>query len=1045
MSIFQKSVKNPITTALIYVAIVIIGVYSYSKLAVDLLPDLGTNNILVLTSYEGASASDIETNVTKPLENVLNGVSNLKHINANSEENVSVIALEFEYGIDVEEATNDIRDKLDLVSSMLPDGVSKPIIFKFSTEAIPILMLSVQSEESTNALYKILDERIVSPLSRVEGVGAVSIQGAPQREINIYCDPYKLDSYGLTVEGITNVIRAENLNLPLGNMDMGSSTFSIRTIGEFDDYAAMNDIVVGSFNNRNVYLKDVAVVKDTVQERVQEVYNNGVRGASIIIQKQTGGNTVNTAKEIKKRLPELMETLPEDIKIGVIYDTSDDILNTIGSLREAIITILILVVVVVMMFLGRWRATFIIAIVIPVSLVASFIYLAITGNSLNVISLSSLSIAIGMVVDDAIVVLENISKHISRGSKPKSAAVYATNEVYLSVVASTLVLLAVFLPMTTLSGLAGVLFKQMGWIMTIVIVVSLLASITLTPMMSSVMLKAQHRSNSWFDRFQGKFERQLDKLDLWYSKVLGLVLKWRVWVIVGALVIFIASLFLAKVIPTEFFSHEDNGRLTVTVKLPMGTRLEESRALGLELTQRFQENFPEMIHCNFNVGQPSDQNTFGRLFESGSHMLSFNMRFTKKTERERGIQEISDITNTILGEYPQINTYFVRLGGGGGAGGQSTVVVEIYGNDFLETDKFAATIADKVLQDTRCGSAKISREEYTPEVSINFDRRKLAEKGLNVGTAATLVKNRIGGAIASVYREDGHEYMIRVRLAPEFRENLNDIRQMTLFTPQGAAVKVGELAQIDEVLTPPTIERKNRSRIVKVEMTASADVPLSDLAEIAKDALDQTELPQGITTELAGTYQDQQESFADLALLMVLILILVFIVMASQFESFVYPFVIIFSIPFALTGVLLGLSVTGTPLGLMAMLGLVLLIGIVVKNGIVLIDYTILLRERGHTVEESVVMAGRSRLRPILMTTITTVLGMIPLAIGKGEGAEMWNPLGMTVAWGLTFSTMITLLLIPMLYASFARYGEKRRARKQRKLLEKSAAQSVVE
>ncbi|HPZ02758.1 MAG TPA: efflux RND transporter permease subunit [Bacteroidales bacterium] len=1045
MSIFQKSVKNPITTALIYVAIVIIGVYSYSKLAVDLLPDLGTNNILVLTSYEGASASDIETNVTKPLENVLNGVSNLKHINANSKENVSVIALEFEYGIDVEEATNDIRDKLDLVSSMLPDGVSKPIIFKFSTEAIPILMLSVQSEESTNALYKILDERIVSPLSRVEGVGAVSIQGAPQREINIYCDPYKLDSYGLTVEGITNVIRAENLNLPLGNMDMGSSTFSIRTIGEFDDYAAMNDIVVGSFNNRNVYLKDVAVVKDTVQERVQEVYNNGVRGASIIIQKQTGGNTVNTAKEIKKRLPELMETLPEDIKIGVIYDTSDDILNTIGSLREAIITILILVVVVVMMFLGRWRATFIIAIVIPVSLVASFIYLAITGNSLNVISLSSLSIAIGMVVDDAIVVLENISKHISRGSKPKSAAVYATNEVYLSVVASTLVLLAVFLPMTTLSGLAGVLFKQMGWIMTIVIVVSLLASITLTPMMSSVMLKAQHRSNSWFDRFQGKFERQLDKLDLWYSKVLGLVLKWRVWVIVGALVIFIASLFLAKVIPTEFFSHEDNGRLTVTVKLPMGTRLEESRALGLELTQRFQENFPEMIHCNFNVGQPSDQNTFGRLFESGSHMLSFNMRFTKKTERERGIQEISDITNTILGEYPQINTYFVRLGGGGGAGGQSTVVVEIYGNDFLETDKFAATIADKVLQDTRCGSAKISREEYTPEVSINFDRRKLAEKGLNVGTAATLVKNRIGGAIASVYREDGHEYMIRVRLAPEFRENLNDIRQMTLFTPQGAAVKVGELAQIDEVLTPPTIERKNRSRIVKVEMTASADVPLSDLAEIAKDALDQTELPQGITTELAGTYQDQQESFADLALLMVLILILVFIVMASQFESFVYPFVIIFSIPFALTGVLLGLSVTGTPLGLMAMLGLVLLIGIVVKNGIVLIDYTILLRERGHTVEESVVMAGRSRLRPILMTTITTVLGMIPLAIGKGEGAEMWNPLGMTVAWGLTFSTMITLLLIPMLYASFARYGEKRRARKQRKLLEKSAAQSVVE
>lgn len=1032
MSLYQKSVKNPITTLLVYVAIAIIGIYSYSKLSVDLLPDIGTNNIMVLTNYQGASASDIETNVSKPLENVLNSVSNVKHISSSSKENYSIITIQFNYGIDIDDATNDVRDKLDLVSSVLPDAASKPFIFKFSTADIPILMLSVQSNESTNALYEILDDKIVSPLSRIDGVGTVSISGAPQREINIYCDPYKLDSYGLTVEGITNIIRAENMNLPIGTIDMGSSSFSVRAMGEFSEAKQMQDLVVGSMNNKNIYLKDVAEVKDTVQERLQEVYTNGVRGATIVVQKQSGGNSVDIVNEIQKKLPELTKSLPADIKIGTIYNTTDGILNTIASLKEAIIITLILVVAVVMMFLGRWRATFIIATVIPVSLIASFIYLLITGNSLNVISLSSLSIAIGMVVDDAIVVLENISTHITRGTKPKSAAVFATSEVSLSIIASTLVLLAVFLPLTTLTGMAGIMFKQMGWIMSIVITVSMAAALTLTPMLSSLLLKNNPNKGRLFGKIQGKFENFLDNLDGWYSRLLGWAVKHRLSVIIIAFVIFISSLFLFRFIPTEFFPVQDNAMLNVTVKLPQGTRMETTRALGIELTEKFRKDYPEIVNCNFSVGQPAEENTWGKLSDNGSHMMSFTLKFNKKTERKRGIQLLADEIREDLKAYPEINTYNVSIGQGG-MGGQSTVDIEIYGNDFIAADKYAAIVSEKMKKDPKCASAKISRDEYAPEIAVNFDRQKLAENGMNLGTASTLAKNRIGGSIASVYREDGKEYFIKVRYAPEFRQDVEAIKNITLYNNQGTGIKLGELAQIEEQLTPPTIERKDRSRIVKVQCTASDGVALSEIAEIAKKVMDETDVPSGLTTELAGTYQDQQESFGDMFVLMILILVLVYIVMASQFESFVYPFVIMFSIPFALTGVLYGLAITNTALGLMAFLGLIMLIGIVVKNGIVLIDYTILCRERGMTIGEAVVAAGRSRLRPILMTTLTTVLGMIPLAIGKGEGAEMWNSLGMTVAWGLSFSTLITLILIPTIYASFAHFGVKRKDRKARK------------
>ena len=539
-------------TSLCFVAVAILGIFSLTKLPIDLYPDIETNTIMVMTAYPGASAADIENNLTRPLENALNAVSDLKHITSESKENISLITLEFEFGEDIDVLTNDVRDKLDMVKSELPDEAENPIIFKFSSDMIPIVLLSVQANESMPALYKILDDNVASPLARISGVGSVSISGAPEREIQVYVDPVKLEAYNLSIEAISSVIGAENRNIPGGTFDVGSETYSLRVQGEFSDAAQMIDIVVGNFGGKKIYLRDVAVVHDSVEERAQETYNNGVQGAMIIVQKQSGANSVEISDAVMEALPRLQKNLPSDVKLGVIVDTSDNIRNTIDTLFETVILALLFVSIVVFLFLGRWRATVIIVITIPISLVASFIYLAATGNSLNIISLSSLSIAIVMVVDDAIVVLENVTNHIERGSEPMQAAVHGTNEVGLSVVASTLTLIAVFFPLTLVTGMTGVLFQQLGWMVTIIMVISIVCALALTPMLCSRMLKLQPKQSKAFKILYGPIEKGLDSFDNAYARLLHWAVGHRTIVIVSCMSFFVLSLFLVRFVGTEF-------------------------------------------------------------------------------------------------------------------------------------------------------------------------------------------------------------------------------------------------------------------------------------------------------------------------------------------------------------------------------------------------------------------------------------------------------------------------------------------------------------
>ena len=1039
MSLYSTAVRKPVSTTLIFVALVILGLFSLSRLSVDLLPNIETNTILVMTSYQGASASDIEMNVTKPLENVLNTVSDLKHISSQSRENISVVTLEFEYGTNIDVATNDVRDKLDAVKSMLPDDSDSPIIFKFGTDDIPVLILSVTAEESTNALYKILDDKVANPLARVSGVGAVSIAGTPLREVQIFCDPNKMEAYGVTIEGIASLIAAENRNIPGGSIDIGSNTYSLRVQGEFNEASQMLSLVVGSRDGKVVYLRDVATIHDSVQERVQESFNNGVRGGMIIIQKQSGANSVQIANRVRENLPEIMETLPSDIKIDTVIDTSTNILNTIDSLVETITITFIVVMLVVFLFLGRWRATFIIMLVIPISLISSFIYLLMTGNTLNIISLSSLSIAIGMVIDDAIVVLENITTHIERGSEPKQAAVHGTTEVALSVVASTLTMLAVFLPLTMVTGMAGILFEQLGWIVSIIMIISTVVALTLTPMSASKLLKLNSKKGKLYAKFFVPVEKALGSLDVYYARFLGWAVRHRKTVMAGAALIFIGSLMLVPFLKTEFFPTQDNGRISIDIKLPIGTRQEISRDLTLDIDKKFREKYPEIRMLSLREGQADSDNTFAQMNDNGTHIISGYISLVNVGERERGLVEICDMMRKDLSEYPEIREFQVLAGGDGSMGGESSVDIEIYGFDFARTDAIANEAARRMRDVKGCSQVTISRGEYIPEYQVDFDREKLALNGLNISTAATFLRNRINGTVASLYREDGDEYDIRVRYGLEFRQSVEDIENILIVNNEGKGIRLREVGKVVERMTPPTIERKNRERIITVKAIAAPGAALSDIVAAARTEMSKIEVPGDIDWTLAGTFEDQQDTFTDLGTLLLLIIILVYIVMASQFESLVDPFIIMFSVPFAFTGVILGLFVTQTPLGVMGLIGVLMLVGIVVKNGIVLIDYTILCRERGMSVVTSVVTAGKSRLRPVLMTSISTILGMIPMAVGQGEGAEMWRSLGMTVAFGLAVSTLITLVIVPTIYCVFAGNGIKRRRKKHAKVLRTSA------
>lgn len=1047
MSIYKTSINKPVTTTLIFVALLIIGLFSLQKLPIDQFPEMDPPYVTVMTTYPGASASEIETNVTKIIENTLNSVEGLDEITSNSKDNMSIVMLKLEWGTDLDEVMNDVRSFIDMVKDDLPDGCMTPFIFKFSSSAFPILQYSITAEDSYPGLEKILNDDLIPILNRVPGIGNVSLSGAPDRHVYIEIDQEKLDAYGIPLEAVGNAVASNNLNLSSGTVKMEKEQYQLQVRSEYIDSDEIEDVVVSTTPlGKKIFVKDIAIVRDTIKDVAIDEKTNGQESVRLMITKQSGANTVEICREVRELMEETLKILPKDINAEMIYDSSEDIEGAIYSLEESILYALLFVILVIFIFLGKWRATLIIGIAIPIALITAFIYLNFVGSSLNIISLSSLTIAVGMVVDDAIVVLENITRHIERGSNPREAAIYATNEVWVSVIATTLVLVVVFVPLTMLTGMAGILFKELGWIVTIVISISTIIAITLTPMLCSRLLKANkikidengHIVDAkpkidWYQKYVVAF---LDKVDGWYANALRACLNHKALTLLTILVIFVLSFVpLSKGwIGTDFMQQTDNGRLSVKIELQRGTRIEETLKTARKVEKRFQEVVPEIEMISTSAGSDDNAGVSALFNQTTNNTIQMTVVCSKKAERERSIFDIAEVLRQELASFPEINDYQCNISGGmGGGGGASTADIDIFGYDFDLTNITAEEIKNELKAKVpEARDITISRDEDRAELKIVVDKEKLATHGLSSAVVSSYVRNRIYGMPAGFLKEDGDEYDILVRLQEHNRDALTDVLNLSIPTPTGKSVKLSEVADVEEYWTPPTITRKNRQRYLTVKVTPY-NVSLGELAAKIETVTKEMSIPTGVTIRFSGSYKDQQETFGDMGLLMALIVLLVYIVMASQFESMMKPFIIMFSVPFAITGVILALWVTGTSLDMIGALGVIMLVGIVVKNGIVLVDYINLMRDRGHKLNEAIALSGASRLRPVLMTAFTTILGMLPMALSQGEGAEMWRPMGIVVIGGLLVSTLVTLIVVPIMYALMSRSGERNMEEKNRK------------
>ncbi len=1033
MSIFSTAVEKPISTLMVFVAVIVIGIYSYIKLPIDQYPKMDPPYITVMATYPGANATDIEQNVTKQLEDQLNSVDDLKEMTSTSYENLGVVTLEFEWGINLDNASNDVRDAVDKAMNNLPDDIDRPTIMRISTSMMPTLVYAVTAEQSYSGLYKILDDKVIMNLNRVDGVASAYVSGIAERVVYVDLDPNKLDAYNLTLNQIGNAIYAENKDVSAGNVKVGIEDYSLRIEGEFDQSDEIKDIPL-SVGDRTIKLSDIATVRDTLKDITLETQVNRQNGAVLLVTKQSDANAVAVASEARAEIEKAAKDLPSDIKFTMITDNSDFIIKAIDNLKETLFYALLFVVIVVFVFLGRWRSTFVIALTIPISLIVAFIYLAVADGSLNTITLMSLSIAIGMVVDDAIVVLENVTKHVDRGSRPKEAAKYGTNEVWTSVIVTTLVTIAVFFPLTMIPGIMGIFFKPLGWIICICVSTSTLTAISLTPMLCSKFLKLRDKEEDAKDKrfsFYRWSQKWLDKMDNGYERIIRWVLNHKTVTICTMCALFAGSIFLTPFLHTEFFPQNDQNNINVYAKMQQGQRVEVTKAMAMKLDSAIRVKIPEVTIISASYGSEEEASFSSMMSTTGNNVFNMRLRTVDMKDRNRSVFVMADSIRAIINTFPEILDYEVTTGQNGTTG--NTVDIEIFGHDFPGTSRFAAELKDRLKSIPGAEDILISRGDDKTELQVFLDREKLARHGLTTSGVGALIRTYVYGNRNSKFKEEGEEYDIIVRLEEKYRSKIADIENMLITDGYGQKVRLKELGDIVEGYNPPSIERKSKQRMLKVSVTPASGYAMGDIATECQKVIDSMDVPSEYSTYIGGSYEDQQESFGALGLLIILSLLLVYLVMAAEFESFVMPGIIMLAIPFAFTGVVLALLIFNVNLSVVAALGAMMLIGIVTKNGIVLIDYINLMRERGVKLYDAISLSCRSRLRPVLMTSLTTMLGMLPMALSTSEGSETWQPMGVAVIGGMVFSTIITMLIVPAVYAAVDKSGSRDKKKSERK------------
>lgn len=1024
MRLPEFAVRQPVATLMLLSAGLLLGIMSLFRLSVDMFPDISPPVVTILTTWPGASASDVETEVTKVIEDQVNAVSNLDTLTSKSLDNLSVVVCRFNWGTDLSVATNDIRDWLERAKRDLPPDAEAPMLYKFSSATAPIFFITVTGDTSWPRLYHLVDKRISDELKRVPGVGAIQLYGGLRRRINVYFDLEKIQGYRLALDQINRVLAAENVNIPAGAIKAGQKEYFVRVPARFADVREMQATVVGFFEGRPIYLRDVARVEDDFKPMELNGWGDGRPAIVLILQKQTGQNTVEVSRRVRAKIAEIQKGLPSDVRIHIVMETAENILTSIKNLRSTLYYGIALVVLVTVVFLRQIRSALIIALSIPFSLILSFILLFLFGYTINLISLMSLAIASGMVVDNGIVVLENIVRYMERGSRRTSAAMFGASEMGLAITASTLTTVVVFVPLMFLTGLAGIMFKQLGFVIVVTLGASLFTALTLTPMLCSQWLHRRHFQPGRHRGIVGALyqwsEAAFQKLEKSYEVCLSWAVQHGKTTLFLACAIFVSSLSLLPFLSTSFMPEVDSGDVLVDFRLPEGTRIEETNRVVEAILDNIEKVVkPEEFRHSYAFSGQSEEGIGVALgFEEGANVGSIGFKLVDRDKRERSAQEIAALLRKEVVKIPGISRIMVSaqdpiaqiLKGRGKA-----VSLEIQGPDMDALMETAQKIEKIFLSMQGLVDVEISQKPPRPELWVIIDREKAAALGLRVAQVAGILRNFFYGKEASLYRDAGDSFDIFTRLTEVDKNRLENLLRSPVPLPDGRVVELKNFVTLREGSGPIEIERKNRQKIVKVE----ADLlgrSLGSASEEIRERLAAMDIPEGISLSFGGDVEEQQKAFRELTTLFILGIVLVYMVMASLFGNLRDPLIIMFSVPFAVSGVLYAFYFTGTTLGVVSFMGVVMLVGIVVNNAIVLLDYTHLLEKRGLNLMEAVTQAGRNRLRPVLMTTLTTFFGMLPMAVSTGVGAETWNPLGITMLGGLTLSSAVTLIVVPTFY-----------------------------
>ncbi|MEA1962379.1 MAG: efflux RND transporter permease subunit [Bacillota bacterium] len=1029
MKIANFAVKRPVAMIILVSVVIILGFFTLARIPVDLYPEMKFPMAAVITSYPGAGPEEVESQVSKPIESMVNTISGVKELQSQSSSGNSMLLIQFNWGTDMDNATIDIREKVAIIEKYLPDGVDKPMVVKMDPTMMPIIQMGISAGDkiSLAQLQSIAEDVIEPRLSRIPEVASVVVTGGLQREVKVEVDPVKLEAFGLSLSQVNQVLQMENFNMSSGKVGQGEREYFVRNLQQFKTVDDLEDVAILTPTGNTVYLGDIASIVDGYKDDPQLTRVDGSSAVGIHCLKQSDANTVKACTAVKDEMEKIEQELGMDLNVKVTFDQSSFIKQSLDTTKRMIWEGALLAMLILFLFLRNVRSTIIIFTSIPLSIIATFILMYFNKNTVNLVTLGGLALGIGRMVDDSIVVFENIYRHRSMGLPPMEAAIKGASEVGNAVIAATLTFIAVFFPILFVTGLASVLFKPLAITVSFAIFCSLLVALTIVPLMSSRMLtdKSMEKKavgDGKIARITSGFANWIDNLGERYKTLLEWSLGHRKIVIITVTVMMIASFAVMPLIGAEFLPKMDSGEISIVIDTDKGSQIEHTDAVISQIEEQLRE-IPEVYTVFTSVGR--NANMF--LDESTqTNQGSIYVKLLPRDERKKNIdtiaEEIRQGVENVAGAKIEVSIMDATSGGMGGSTGP--VNVQVRGDNLSVLKEISTEIAAIVRAVPGTREVTSSLSDGNPEVQVKIDRRRAATYGLTPMQISSEIRNAMQGSVATRYKVEGEEVDVRVRYTPQGHEDMDYLQNLTILTPHGAVLKLGQIATFEMAQGPVQITRVNQVRKAEI----NGYLLNRDLKSVMTDIqakINEMNLPAGYVVEYGGENKEMMDSFSSLAIALLLAIILVYAVMAIQYESFFNPFVIMFSIPTALIGVVLGLLITGRSFSVPAFIGLIMLVGIVVSNAIVLVDYLKQLRDGGMEKNAAIVEAGRVRLRPILMTALSTILAMLPLAFGIGEGAESQAPLATVVIGGLFVSTFITLVLVPVVYSLFDDWGKK--------------------